>query len=113
MYTYNTLQQLFDAVVNHSRTMTEKIEMINGNSCCYRSENGNRCFIGGLITDNKYSDELEYKNAFNPIVLRAADINPELANSALDLQIIHDRHFNSREQQLIRFANSNQLIMPS
>ena len=38
-------------------------------SCLYRGENGRECAAGILIPDKDYHPDLEYKTAYNPIIM--------------------------------------------
>lgn len=51
-----TEQEIFDTVVNHLRTMPGRSMARSVNFCAYRGDNGNKCAVGVLLTDEEYSD---------------------------------------------------------
>ena len=53
-----TAQEAFDDVVTHLASMTERSVDEEG-TCVYRGKNGNRCAIGGIITDEEYKRGIE------------------------------------------------------
>ncbi len=137
MYTYNTKQQVFDAILAHSRSMTEKSESTYGfdsnYGSSYRGKNGNKCFIGALIPDNLYDSSIEGKRGclvLERYIDKQTIINPVLITEwfshftpsdittnrrfnpiqALDvLQEIHDNYFEDREEKLELFARVENL----
>ena len=53
-----TKQEVFDKIVNHLRSMETR--SANGaGTCRYRAPDGNKCAVGILISDNKYSESME------------------------------------------------------
>lgn len=87
-------QELFDRVVAHAQTMTEKSWDEEVDLCRYRMPDGNRCFIGGLIPDSEYSPKFERETPnfgrHAEEIRKAAGIPDDLAEFASDLQQIHD-----------------------
>lgn len=106
-----TNQELFDRVVTHARQQKCKAEVettdANGNKamqCAYRTPSGNKCFMGALIPDEKYSPtfegiglcfvqryETDVRFALARSIAEAANITPEQYAFAWDVQKIHDR----------------------
>lgn len=58
--------------------------------CAYRGVDGNKCAIGILIPDCKYSPNLEGKSAYEECISVAAGIPEGGQGLAFDLQVIHD-----------------------
>ena len=52
-------QELFDKVLAHSRTMTEKSQRSEDGRCMYRDGKGGECFIGCLLPDDKYTPNMD------------------------------------------------------
>lgn len=105
-----TLQEVFDKVLEHSRQMTElSLEIVkSGYPCClYRASNGNKCFIGALIPDELYSEQMEGCGV-NELMVRFPELkkmfNIKDESALEDLQLIHDSHFDDREEKLENFA---------
>lgn len=84
-----TSQELFDAVVNYSRTMKEKCQNDKGN-CFYRGPNNNKCFIGALIPDEEYNPAWEGTVLGDQILLNRGRIDEKDKHLARDLQQVHD-----------------------
>ena len=55
---HTTLQSIFDRVVEHFLGMSGPAQNHKGD-CCYRTKDGNRCFVGALIKDEDYSPSIE------------------------------------------------------
>ena len=55
-----TKQEIFDKVVKHAREQGVRSTDLEGN-CRYKNPNGNKCFIGALIPDSEYSEDIEDK----------------------------------------------------
>jgi hypothetical protein len=55
---YNTLQEVFTAVVTHLLNQGERSVASSGN-CLYRSPDGRRCAVGAIIPDELYSPVME------------------------------------------------------
>lgn len=53
-----TLQSIFDAVARHFLAMPRPATNVYGD-CVYRTEGGNRCFVGALIKDELYDPVVE------------------------------------------------------
>lgn len=96
MMTYETKQQMFDAVARHLLTQNQKCHDAEGVHCAYRGPNGLKCAIGALIPDDVYTSEME---GFTASALRSkldADLGDRLPwPKKLDgfaglLQKVHD-----------------------
>lgn len=102
-------QTAFNAVVKHARQMKERC-MVDG-QCKYRREDGNRCFVGALIPNNKYDPKFDEGSGlrFDLITgpMNASHLNPLLST----LQTIHDYdHMDTWEARFKIVANSYGLV---
>jgi hypothetical protein len=91
-----TDEGVFEFVKQHLITQGQKSE-IYGTGCLYKqSKYKLSCAIGCLIEDEFYSNELEFKNIYNPLVTKA--IQKSLPNwimnteMLVNLQELHDRY---------------------
>jgi hypothetical protein len=95
-------QIIFNRVVEHARKQNKKAVIKYDDiraSCQYRTEKGEKCFIGALITDNAYSPRLEGAGLTHSALrgaLSASLPGYKISQAELDiffrpLQIIHDR----------------------
>lgn len=87
-----TRQEVFDIVAEHLLTQRMRsVEPNDASICLYRGQNGLKCAVGILITDDEYSREMEYKNVS---VLKNKNLLPErlIPHSGLltVLQSVHD-----------------------
>ncbi len=107
-------QDLFDKIVAHLRSMTERSVDSNSGNCRYRGDNGNRCAIGGIIKDEFYHPDIEIagKNSVTcagvmEAVQKSLDID-ELNDGNFSvmrgLQDIHDNKFSNKEAEIKNFA---------
>jgi len=55
---HTTLQSIFDRVADHFLGMSGPAQNHKGD-CCYRTKDGDRCFVGALIKDEDYSPSIE------------------------------------------------------
>jgi hypothetical protein len=55
---HTTLQSIFDRVAEHFLGMSGPAQNHKGD-CCYRTKDGDRCFVGALIKDEDYSPSIE------------------------------------------------------
>jgi len=87
-------QEMLNKVISRAKLGVKSSEEDedDGNNCLYRSADGNRCFVGELIPDEKYYERIEEK----PIGKDVIDIIPGATNADLnflrDLQSIHDNY---------------------
>lgn len=82
-------QEIFDIVVAHARKQGEKSTGVARN-CTYRNEDGLKCFVGALISDEDYREDME-GYAVNDIMYIYPDILPDDSFDLLvDLQNTHD-----------------------
>lgn len=133
-----TNQELFDKVVAHAQSMRKCAFHEEMQSCAYRTPDGNRCFVGGLITDEVYAsynfnadddvhfqladgpifghNTLEGKTATNPLVREAIErslgivLDEYQIMMLSELQQIHDASFSNRETGLRTYATRKRLI---
>lgn len=83
-----TDQEIFDAVVTHARKQQARSVSHHGD-CCYRGNNGLRCFAGCLIADEDYDPSMEGSNCMLlPPIIKLTQ-NTGLVRS---LQTIHDKY---------------------
>lgn len=115
-------QAQFDKIVTHSRQMKRRSGSAGG-ACAYHNADGNMCFIGVLIPDEIYRNDMEgltmqelYHADDKPWCAKLMSaLNVESIGDAFslsDLQEIHDRHFYSREAKLRKWAKDHNLVMP-
>lgn len=55
---HTTLQSIFDRVADHFLGMSGPAQNHKGD-CCYRTKDGDRCFVGALIKDEDYHPSIE------------------------------------------------------
>jgi hypothetical protein len=55
---HTTLQSIFDRVADHFLGMSGPAQNHKGD-CVYRTDDGNRCFVGALIKDEDYDPSFE------------------------------------------------------
>ena len=113
MTTPLTLQQVFNRVVLHARAQEVKSLNYIG-LCMYRAPNGNKCFTGIFIPDDKYQinfesltiEELKIANVLEPIL--------EDLSNLRELQKIHDK-FEPEcwEDEFFKFAKKFNLTIPN
>lgn len=90
-------QDVFDRVVAHAREQGRR-SMLPTGSCAYRGEDGTKCFIGALITDEAYERGLECQRVDSYEVreaLAASGVSvdsPDEEAFLVALQRIHDAH---------------------
>ena len=88
-------QDVFDRVVAHAREQGRR-SLLSTGSCAYRGEDGTKCFIGALITDEAYDRSLECQGVGSYEVSEALAASgvvietPEDINLCTRLQTIHD-----------------------
>ena len=94
-------QEIFDKVVNHLMTQGKRAGILGDDSvfeCRYRAEDGKKCAVGCLITDDAYTPDIEGSNISARSVqdaIRNSGIKmqeeDEIFNMLNDLQYIHDK----------------------
>lgn len=55
-----TNQEIFDQVAIHLMTQRRRAEHLDGR-CVYHAEDGSKCAVGCLISDDAYSPTIEYE----------------------------------------------------
>lgn len=99
-------QEIFDTVVNHLRA--QKVQSMFDGSCVYRTTDGLKCAIGGLLTDEEYSPKME-----GALVDSLLELPIRLRGSValmVDLQDVHDVwNISDWEVQLARVASNHSL----
>ena len=86
-------QDVFNRVVAHARQQGRR-SMLPTGSCAYRGEDGTKCFIGALITDEAYYWRLECQGVSSHEVLEA------LAASGVIVETTDEMVFCSRLQTI-------------
>lgn len=85
-----TNQEIFDTVAKHLFAQG-KPALDDYGACVYRGENGMRCAVGCLITDEEYSLDMEYKSAKTVVRDWGIEaIHPGSFDLAESLQKVHD-----------------------
>lgn len=91
-----TEQEIFDTVSKHLLTQGEKSVRMSGwfvEKCAYRGENGLKCAVGCLISDEHYSEKMEGCGAFEVLANGAISGTPYTHNIGellTRLQTVHD-----------------------
>lgn len=109
-----TEQETFDAVVAHFLTMDGPAidPDSDDQGCRYRSPTGAKCFVGALIPDELYREEIETYPVKYDCVRRITESLGYLTTFLQELQEIHDNHSaepadvwkGETERELIEFA---------
>ena len=86
-------QDVFDRVVAHAREQGRR-SMLPTGSCAYRGEDGTKCFIGALITDEAYHRGLECQGA------SSHEVHEALAASGVVVETTEDVNLCSRLQTI-------------
>ena len=98
-----TMQEIFNRVCEHAVTQNAKSENYDCDSpvygCAYRGDDGRKCFLGVLITDEAYDPDLEGKTVASCSVRRALESSgiqstgePRKWYFLSQLQDVHDDH---------------------
>lgn len=110
-----TPQDIFDTVARHLFTQGERSARLvldddgepEDTECLYRGPNGMSCAIGALLPDAAYRESMEGQGAVQ-LCRQWSDVLPAWmpANVDLleDLQIIHDRAINWKDEATMKFA---------
>lgn len=93
-------QEIFDRVVNHLRTQqavsrSAEVGPMGKPGCAYRGDNGLKCAVGCLISDNAYSPFIEGEPVSAGMVRRAllrsgVRMTTRLEAVLSQLQAVHD-----------------------
>lgn len=93
-------QETFDLVVAHARKQGCKAEVVldrnGGTECLYRGPGGTRCFVGCLIPDNRYEEDMEGdavgsdEHSFGPV----AQLMESLGHDVKLLEVCQEIHDN-------------------
>jgi len=86
-------QDVFNRVVAHAREQGRR-SMLSTGSCAYRGEDGTKCFIGALITDEAYYWRLECQG------VSSHEVHEALAASGVIVETTEDRNLCSRLQTI-------------
>lgn len=95
-----SLQSVFDRVVIHSRAQPRQATSADSDLCLYRAPNGDKCFVGCLIPDERYSNSMEGMSLggssdsgrLMKIVFGDVEWDPTMVVLLTQLQSIHDRY---------------------
>ena len=88
----NARQEMLDKVILRAKLGMKSSDGGDGfgNTCLYRTKDGNRCFVGELIPDEKYSPMIEDAPVGRDII----DMIPGATESDIDflqdMQTVHD-----------------------
>jgi hypothetical protein len=102
-----TIQEVFDKIVERSKIHVQAADPEQG--CLYRAEAGGRatcCFVGALIKDEHYSQNLEGKLVEAPgvrdaLIASGVEMNERTSHFLQMCQRIHDgRHIADWEKEL-------------
>ena len=106
-------QQAFDKMVTHAFTQKEKALNLGGH-CRYRTEGGNKCFVGALLSDEDYKQTYENRSIaeFKGSIKAFDGISDGLLSQA---QYIHDasnpsQWFEAFEQLAVRFELNDTVL---
>lgn len=91
-----TAQQVFDHVVSHLATMTERslrTDTPDSDSCAYRGQNNSKCAAGYLLADYEYSSVMEGMPFRHRRMYIPARLMPH-RNLIAELQGVHDSRGN-------------------
>jgi len=121
-------QEVFNKVWEHAHTQKEKSLAKKGdpdeNLCRYRGDNGTKCFIGALIPNEVYEEDMEGMNVANlverfSIVGRTLGLAENVTRDSSDmrflarLQYIHDSYPPSEwDDELRYFADTRDVRVP-
>lgn len=90
-------QELFDRISKHLLNQNHRsIKRIADGDfcCCYRGDNGLKCAVGAIISDKKYSEELEGNTVTGLVVINSLPKRyqgNDSVNFLNQLQGIHDQ----------------------
>lgn len=106
-----TTQEIFDTVVTH--LLTQRKKAINDmGKCVYRTDEGLKCAVGCLITDECYSPEIEgwgiwYLDVTEALECSGIPVTIKTNETLLvDLQYVHDHeHVGLWKQGLLNVAS--------
>jgi len=105
------LQEAFNLIWERAKDKT-KATVPGQARCYYRSPNGNRCFIGALIPDDRYKADFENIPLWE-IKSRLKDILEPEEIKLGELQSIHDScDVDAWKHYLCEFARMNELTIP-
>ncbi len=109
-----TNQDLFNTVYRHLLTQGVKAIDPQTEKCLYRGPNGTKCAIGCLIPDDRYFPALEGRSvSYNDLAAKAAGIDLDQINLAVELQVIHDSYPVAEwDKRLQSVARRNNLTIP-
>lgn len=85
-----TEQEVFTYIVKHLLSQNEKSEDKIYHKCLYHNNDGLKCAIGCLITDEEYNTEFESKS-WGTLVNKYS-FTREHSGLLKDLQVIHDAY---------------------
>jgi hypothetical protein len=107
-----TAQDVFDTVVLHLRKQGCK-SLKNDESCCYRGENGTKCAVGCLISDDDYSYRMEkHSIRFLSKSFLSCKWMYEFYDLLFELQAVHDNEpIDFWEEQFVYIAKEFDLIL--
>jgi len=87
------MQQAFDKIRTHLSSATGRCKADGGYSCLYHREDGARCAVGVLITEDEYSKDLEGMK-LEKVVDACSSLYGLNVEFLRDLQVVHDESEN-------------------
>lgn len=109
---YNKIRTYFsrpDAVIAVSETTDY------GSRCLYKTEEGNKCAIGCLLSDDEYDERFEGLNASEVVGMLGWEFMSSFGHSLDVIQHIHDHSETAKEfvNKLDKYATKHSLKVPS
>ena len=111
MITY-THQEAFSIIWEHAK---KGVKSMDERSCMYRGPHMAKCFVGALIPDERYDEDMDRKRCLADEVFRMAEVRvaTEIQN-IIELQKIHDRHEPEEwTAHLVIYASDYGLTVPA
>ena len=119
-YDPNNKQHVFNRAVNGlSRQGFYRASRDYDGNCAYRGDDGSACFVGHLIPDSRYSEDLEELGVFDKALLKAIGArvrnNNDYSNFLMECQHAHDWALTPSEMKdrLLDIATRHGLEIPA
>jgi hypothetical protein len=108
-----TLQEAFDAMVNHLRRQGKPSQMVIDDGrlvCAYRGDDGCACAVGALIPDDQYNPTLERHSLSSIYDELGFDVDDKLLDFLCDAQTnLHDSPARPTELDVRDFLDGMEL----
>jgi hypothetical protein len=87
-------QEMLNKVISRAKLGVKSSEEDedDGNNCLYRAADGNRCFVGELIPDEKYSRDIEDTPVGKHMIDRIPGATLLDIDFLQDMQTVHDNY---------------------